>query len=558
MSTYNLRAATVPRLSGAMLKLVVALLENALARRLVIPKLMKDGGLTAFRQQHFEEPPSVLPVLPRLATVDSSTPAAIDLEAIPAATSQPGFPFESVADYQDAYRSGRASPETVATKLLEAVRAQDALSPRMRAVVACRTDDVLAQAEASSERWKNGRPLGPLDGVPAGIKDELDVAGYRTTAGTAFLSSVAATDASAVARLRAAGALIYGKLNMHEIGIDITGFNRHFGTPRNPYDPGRYTGGSSSGSGAAVAAGLGPIAIGADGGGSIRIPASLCGVVGLKATWSRISEGGAFPLCWSVGHVGPLGATVRDVALAYAVIAGPDARDRNTLSQPPVRLDGLGRSLDGLRIGVFRPWFEDADGEIVETCDRVVRGLGAKGARLVDVELPDLEACRMAHAVTFLSEVGLSMDPFAAHLKTQGLGVRANLALARAFTSRDFVRAQQVRTRMLGHLARVFADCDVLVTPTTGRTAPEILPDAFETGESDLDETSAMMRFIFVTNLTGHPSLSFPAGYDSRGLPIGLQVIGRHWEEHVVLRLALAAEPLVERRAPRIHARLLM
>jgi Asp-tRNA(Asn)/Glu-tRNA(Gln) amidotransferase A subunit family amidase len=211
--------------------------------------------------------------------------------------------------------------------------------------VAWEQADLLAQATASAQRLREGRPLSPLDGVPVAVKDELDLRGFGTSVGTRFLGKQpAAEDSTAVARLRAAGALLLGKVNMHEIGIGVTGQNPHHGTVRNPYDPQRHTGGSSSGSAAAVAAGFCPIAIGADGGGSIRIPASLCGVVGLKPTYGRVSETGAAPLDWSVAHIGPLGATARDVALGYAAIAGLTG-DPNTLHQPALTLEALKTSI---------------------------------------------------------------------------------------------------------------------------------------------------------------------------------------------------------------------
>jgi len=392
------------------------------------------------------------------------------------------------------------------------------------------------------------------------VKDELDVAGYRTSVGTRFLSRVAAEDATVVARVRAQGALVLGKVNMHEVGIDTTGFNAHHGTPTNPYAPGHYPGGSSSGSAVSVAAGFCPISIGADGGGSIRIPAALCGVVGLKATWSRISEHGAFPLCASVGHVGPLGATVRDVALAYVTMAGPDPKDPNTLDQPAVHLDKLGEEddLSGLRIGVYRPWNEHASAEITAATANALLILKARGATIVDVEVPELEQARVAQAVTILAEMAAGLERFdAEHRRDYGLGVRLNLALARALTAREYVQAQRVRTRFQAHLARVFESADVLLTPTTALTAPRIAADVLSRGESNLEATSGLMRFVFPANLSGNPALTVPGGYGATGHPIGIQLIGRPWEEHLLLKLGEVIERRVERRAPSIHTRLL-
>ena len=265
-----------------------------------------------------------------------------------------------------AYKHGTVTPVEVIERAFEHAATLDGDA----IIVAANRKDALKQAELSRERYRKNAMLGPLDGVPIAVKDELDVRGYHTRVGTRFLgSNVAETDATAVERLRQQGAVIFAKLNMHEIGIGVTGMNPHFGAVRNPYDTRCMTGGSSSGSGAAVAAGLCPIAIGADGGGSIRIPAALCGVVGLKATFGRISEFGAAPLCWSVGHVGPIGLNMADVALAYQAMAGPDNADPQSRFQPPVRpWHGRPSSLEGLRIGVDWPYLKTASPEVVEAC----------------------------------------------------------------------------------------------------------------------------------------------------------------------------------------------
>jgi Asp-tRNA(Asn)/Glu-tRNA(Gln) amidotransferase A subunit family amidase len=556
---YDLQTVRAPRLTGLALRAAAELFENPVTRALLLPKLLEDAGIDAFRRAFLSDAPSVAPRLPRPATLAPAEFAAMDLARLAASAPAPrGVHPASIADFVRAYREGRTTPTEVAERVLEALTQSEAQQPPLRAVIAHRAEEIRAQARASSERWAQGRPLGPFDGVPVAIKDEVDMAGYPTTVGTRFLRQVAREDATAVARLRTAGALLIGKTNMYEIGIDPTGFNPHHGTARNPYDPGRNTGGSSSGSGAAVAAGLCPVAIGADGGGSIRIPASLCGVVGLKATWSRVSEAGAAPLCWSVAHIGPLAATARDAALAYAVIAGADPRDPNTLDQPAVHLQGLEQtSLEGLRLGIYTPWFEHAAPDVVSRCRALVKAFEARGATVVEIELPELELGRIAHAVTILSEMATAMDAYEAHRSEFGASVRISLTLARELTNRDYVRAQQIRTRLSGHFERALGMVDAIVTPSTAITAPPIGEDSLSAGESNLDVTSALMRFAFPSNLTGHPAISIPAGYDAGGLPVGLQLIGRPWEEHRLLQLAEIAEQIVERRRPRVHFSLL-
>jgi Asp-tRNA(Asn)/Glu-tRNA(Gln) amidotransferase A subunit family amidase len=554
---YDLQTIRAPRLSGFMLRTAAALLDSPATKPFLAGKLLRDAGVETFRRAVLPEAPSVEPALPHPG---SGQTAAVDGEALPEkGPGYSGFRFESAADFSTAYLARKTTPEDVAERWLAALGRADGATPPLRAIVASDAEDLRKQARASTARYRAGTPLGPLDGVPIAIKDELDLVPYPTTVGTKFIRDVPTQDSTVAARLREKGALLVGKANMHEIGIDTSGFNAHHGTPRNPYDPGCYTGGSSSGAGAAVASGLCPIAIGADGGGSIRIPASLCGVVGLKATWGRISEAGAAPLCWSVAHVGPLGATVRDVALSYAAIRGPDPRDPNSQRQlssnDRTASDG---SLRGLRLGIYTPWFEHATPEVVSACKAAVDQLRGLGATTVEVEIPDLELARIAHAITILSEMATGMDKYdAEHRGDYACGVRLNLALARELTNRDYVRAQQVRTRLTHGVNEVFTRIDALISPTTAITAPRIRPDVFPAGESDLDVTSALMRFVFPWNLSGHPALSVPAGYDSQGLPIGLQIVGRPWAENLLLRIGEAVEIGTERREPKIHFRLL-
>jgi len=346
---------------------------------------------------------------------------------------------------------------------------------------------------------------------------------------------------------------------MHEIGMGVTGLNVLQGTPRNPCAPGHYCGGSSSGSAAAVAAGLCPLATGADGGGSIRIPAAFCGVVGLKPTFGRVSAHGAVPLCWSVGHLGPIAATATDAALGYAVMAGPDARDANSLHQPAPSLEGWeAPALTGLKIGVCAPWFRHAEPEIVAACEAMLRRFENAGAVVREVALPDLEAARLAHAVTIAAEMAHCVDHVhQARRERFNLDVQVTLAVARTFTASDYIRAQQVRARMLGHFAGVFESVDVIATPATGVVAPVIRREAAEIGESDLSTATEIMRFATPANLTGHPAISFPAGYTMAGLPIGMQLIARPWDEVTLLRLALVAEQWMERRRPQLFHPLL-
>ncbi|MBN1812575.1 MAG: amidase [Anaerolineae bacterium] len=558
-TAYDLESVNMPRMTGSILRLIVALTESPL-RGLLLPSLFQTCGITCLREQTIDDPPTLRPIH-YTGTITTELQAMPQTEwPRPPSAPATGFHFATVHDYAQAFRDGSITPQDVAHNVLNAIESSEASEPPLRAFIAVDRDDVLRQARESTNRIENGQALSVFDGVPVAVKDELDMVPYPTTVGTAFLGkSPCAEDSTVVARMRAAGALLIGKANMHEIGIGVTGLNPIHGTPRNPYDPHRYTGGSSSGPGAAVAAGLSPVAIGADGGGSIRIPASFCGVVGLKPTYGRVSEYGAAPLCWSLAHVGPLAATATDAALAYAAMAGPDPQDPASLHQPVPTLDGWDcLDLSDLTLGIYQPWFRHASASVVSTCEEMLKQFEHLGAKLREVIIPDLEAGRVAHLITIATEMVQALSKtYAEHHREHGLDVRLNLASARAFAASDYVQAQQVRTRLIANFNRVLEQVDVIVTPTTGLTAPVIPEVALSGGESDLATLTEIMRFVTPANLTGLPAISFPAGYDDTGLPIGMQAIGRAWQEHTLLRLALNAEQAVDRKPPRVYYRIL-
>lgn len=555
---YDLKSVKLPYLAGGVLKFFASLVEGPLQGAL-IPSLFESAGLTWLRKQQFEEAPTYMPIhhVGELQTKDSAVPE----KQWPAAPSQTnGFQFTTIFDFAKAYRNGITTPEEVAKKVLDAIDASDKSDAPLRAFIAVNRDEVMRQAREATERFKHGRPLSIFDGVPVAIKDEMDVTPYPTTVGTSFLGkSPAKEDSEVAARLRKAGAMLVGKTNMHEIGINVFGLNPHHGTTRNPYNTGHFTGGSSSGSATAVAAGLVPVAIGADGGGSIRIPAAFCGLVGLKATFGRVSEYGAFPLDWSVAHIGPIAGTAADVALTYALLAGPDLKDEVSLHQPLPSLEGWNdTNLKGLKIGIYRQWFEHAEKEVVDTCNAMLKKFEAMGCEIKEIVIPNLEANRVAHTVTIVSEMVQGMsETYDAHHKEHGLDVRINLALGRKFSADDYVKAQRIRTRMIRHFNRAFQEVDVILTPTTAIAAPEIKKGALPNGDSDLSTTVEIMRFATAGNLTGLPAITFPVGYTQKGLPIGLQAMGRAWDEVTLLRLALASEKLVERKAPQVHFNIL-
>ncbi|MCX6056069.1 MAG: amidase [Chloroflexi bacterium] len=549
MSNYDLKSLSLPKLTKALLKAFANAVESPVLKGALLPSLLENGGIPFLKGMEFSEVPTFFPLVFPTGKVHAE-------EFRPDTSSKSRKnPYQTIMDYARAYRSGESTPLVVAEKVLEAIQASEEGSKELRLFIAVYRDNVIEQAQASAERFAKKRPISLLDGVPLAVKDEVDMLPYPTTVGTRFLGKTPAEqDATVSARLRAAGAMLVGKTNMHEIGINPNGFNDTFGAVKNPYDLTCDSGGSSSGSAAAVAAGIVPGAIGADGGGSIRIPASLCGIVGLKSTFGRISEFGAAPLCWSVGHLGPLTASVEDTALLYSVIAGADPKDGNTIHQPAVTLEGWNTSdLKGITAGVYREWFEHADPEVVKANDVLIDQLKSRGLAVKEIFIPELNGLRVAHAVTILSEMADCMNPYRNHRKEQGAPVRLNLALGEALTAIDYVQAQRMRTRAMNHFEKVFREVDVILTPTTAKTSQRVLPGGYEGGWSDLSLDTEMMRFVIAGNLLGLPAISFPSGYDARGLPIGMQAMGRHWEENVLLRVAFNAEQVIDRKLPPVY-----
>lgn len=556
--TYNLKSIKAPRMAGKFLQLFTFILENDYLNWTIIPKLLTDSGISAFRKLDIKETPTLYPLIEpkksKKTKASNSSELINSIEEAPKSISKAGS-FLSIDDYATTYRDGTKTPEEVADKIISLMKQSDEAKPPLRAIINWQENDIMEQAKASSKRIKEGKPLSILDGVPIAIKDEVDQTPYGTTVGTSFLGKMPAVkDATAVARLRAAGALLIGKANMHEIGIGVTGFNPHHGAARNPYNPEHYTGGSSSGPAAAVAAGLCPMSLGADGGGSIRIPSAFCGMVGLKATYGRVSEFGAAPLCWSVAHIGPIANSAKDVAIGYAVMAGADVNDTHTLHQPPVSLDNFNsEKLKGFTFGIYKPWFEHAQPIVVERCNEGVKALKDLGATIIDIEIPHLEEFRVAHVITIVSEMAAAMEPYyEKHLTQFGLDVRINLAIGRQLTNRDYILAQRVRTLAIEQFKDIFQKVDGIITPTTGCPSPKIPADAFPNGDSNLNVLSEIMRFAPIPNLTGAPAISIPVGYTNEGLPIGMQVIGKHWQEDLLLRIANALNPVFPKQKPKV------
>ncbi len=555
--SFDLQPISAPKLSGVPLQIVAACVQLPWIGPFLVGYLMNDNGYSAVREwaAAVDDEPIYHPFVPPTAEQRSRASETALHASMPSTLSRE-------------YASGATTPVQVAERVLTAIQASRAGPTPLGAFLAVDSDGSLMEAaRASAERWRAGRPLSAIDGVPVAVKDEIDVRGYATFQGTRFLGLErqpnASADALPVARLRRAGALIVGKTVMVEIGIGTTGHNIHHGTPRNPFPAhDAYPGGSSAGSAVAVASGLVPLAIAADGGGSVRIPSALCGVVGLKPTAGRVPC--ANDLDFSVGVIGPMGHDAAAAAAMYLAMAGAETEDaagavasggaagtrRSVLAamgqhQPPphlARFDDVAH-LGGVRIGVFPPLMEAAEPAVVAANIEMLRRLESRGAVLVNVTLPSLMTLFKAHTITILSEFATAMDAYhPVHARDFALDTQIKLALARGLTARDLLAAQKVRARWVAELDALFGQIDVLASPATAVAAPPLQP----TETVDLQLTEQIMRFSPLANLAGIPAISFPVGQMADGRPLAMMLQARWWDEDVLLRLARAAEELRE------------
>lgn len=447
----------------------------------------------------------------------------------------------SVAELARMVRDGQTTP----TRLVQESTARiDALAD-LAAFVSVDRDGALAAAAVAESELAAGVDRGPLHGLPVAVKDNVDVAGQRTRAGSIVLGDTpAARDATVVTRLRDAGAVIVGRTNMHELAWGGTTDNPHTGRARNPWDRDRVPAGSSGGSGIAVAAGMVVAALGTDTGGSVRLPASVTGVSGLRPTIGRVSNAGVVPLAWTMDTVGPLARRVADVAVVHDAIAGWDRHDRTTRREPvrptapgTVGGDAAG-ALRGLRVGVLADYaLLGNQPDVTAAVLAALRDLGHAGAVVSELTVPGVDELVDAQLVVD------AVEPSAMHLETlrtraDALGddVRTHLEIGTRYSGVEYVQAQRFRAWFRDGLLAAMRDVDVLVTPTLPFTA---LPHGAESVELDgrpASLTAGNMRYTAIGSMAGLPALSVPAGADRDGLPIGMLLTGRPFDEAGVLR----------------------
>ncbi|MGE5251217.1 MAG: amidase [Bacteroidota bacterium] len=433
----------------------------------------------------------------------------------------------TLTEARAAIARGEMTPEAVSEACLQQI---ERLNPIINAFI------TVLDFTASSA----GAKQSPLFGLPLAVKDLYDTAGVRTTAGTRFFADrVPDRDAAAVEKLKAAGAVILGKTNTHEIALGVTNVNATFGNCLNPWDHTRVTGGSSGGSAAAVASGMALAALGTDTGGSIRIPASLCGVVGLKPTHGRISLRGVVPLSWTLDHAGPLTKSARDAALLLQILAGYDEQD--PASVDALVDDYLGHieeGVQGWRIALAAgEYIEDADGEVRDAFRTAAGVFRSLEARIEEVEVPWLRESAMANTlITQADGAAFHRERLSEHPDWFGADVRQRLQTGAAYTSTEYALARRTQAECTRRAELFFGQYDLLMLPSTPIPAPPI------EGSDALEQARRLTRFTAPFNLTGLPAISVPCGFSAEGLPLGLQLVGAHWKEATVLRAADAYE----------------
>ena len=438
-------------------------------------------------------------------------------------------------------RERQISPVEVVDACLARIESTE---PTLNSFITVLAEPARAAARRAEEEIGRGNYRGPLHGIPVGLKDLFNTAGVRTTSGTRLYDTFTPVEDCTVAiRFNQAGAILLGKLNMHPLAFGPTGENADYGHMHNPWNPERITGGSSGGSGSATAAGQCTITMGSDTGGSVRIPAALCGIVGLKPTYGRVSRAGLTPLSWCLDHPGPMVRTVEDAALTMNAIAGVDSKDHTTVDEPtPDYTTALTGDIRGLRIGVVREYFEtEIDAEVAELTQRAIGVLGELGAEIVDVSLPLYEYAQP------ISNAILSAEATAAHrdlLLSDGdklyPQVRERLEEGLFISAAEYLRAQQARQVFCGQVAGLLDRVDLLAGPVEPITAPTLLERRIDVAGQSLPAVPLLTKYTRVYNITGSPAISAPCGFASDGLPVGLHLAGRNFDEHTVLRAAYA------------------
>lgn len=526
-----------PRLSGAVLRGIVRATERDSVRRVLGGLMRKDLGVDDALALP-QDARDVLPLSARPWQARAAHPRGSETLPLPS-TSRDYTP--TAAQIAARYRENAIDPLELTERALRLARNLASQKPAMGPILHYDEERAIRDATASRERYRAGRPLGPLDGMIVPVKEEVDLEGHGARLGTAQPARKDAEDATVVRRLRDAGAIILGTTCMTEYGMSPLGVSARRTLPRNAQNPRHAAGGSSTGSAVAVTTGLAPVALGSDGGGSIRIPSAFHGIFGIKPTFGRVSRHGD-GFGGTMAHLGPLGASVRDLAVFLEAVSGEDPEDELTHRNPGFARgwleSAIGGGVKGLRIGVLEDEISAADVQIARACREALAALEREGATLVPVTL---RLAKHAAAVGYLS-IGLeaynALLPQRLHdFGSIGVDLQLLCRIMSTFEPGDYLDAQCLRAGLRRDTAALLREVDVLALPTTARTAPIVSDGDVLGGMADTPELAAACRFSFLGNLTGLPAGTAPVGKDARGMPMGLQIMGDAWDEAGVLRV---------------------
>jgi aspartyl-tRNA(Asn)/glutamyl-tRNA(Gln) amidotransferase subunit A len=452
----------------------------------------------------------------------------------------------TIQEAASALRTRKVSSVELTNAAFERIRT---LNPKLNAIQTPMVESALESARQADKELAKGIDFGPLHGIPVAVKDVFETKGVPTTCGSKlFANFVPDRDAAVVEKLDEAGAVLIGKASMHELAYGITSNNPHFGAVRNPWDPERIPGGSSGGSGSAVAADMVFMAMGSDTGGSIRLPAAFCGTVGLKPTFGRVSRYGVMPLDFTLDHMGPLTRSVRDAALTLQALAGFDPRDETSSRRPVDRYTpGAESSIADLRIGLPQNFFFDfVDPAVKAGVEAMLAAAARLGARITPVRVPDIAAINAVARVIVMAEATALMEPFLNRRGDIGADVLAILDQGRFVPATDYVNAQRLRRMMQREFRGVWETVDCLFTPSAPIGAPKIGELTVQVGDKTEDVRLACTRLVRSINLLGLPALSMPCGLDGSGMPLGLQIIGKPFDEATILRIGAALEDVTD------------
>ena len=448
----------------------------------------------------------------------------------------------NISQLQTLIRQKEISPVDIVEACLDQI---DREEEKINAFITVTAEEARAQAKkAEALQMKLSiEEMPPFLGIPFAAKDLYDTAGICTTGGTSYLAeNIPTEDAEVIARLKDAGMILIGKTNTHEIALGVTTVNPHYGTTKNPHDLTRISGGSSGGSAAALSAEMVPAALGTDTGGSIRIPGSLCGVVGLKPTRGRVSLRGIMPLSWNLDHAGPMTRSVKDAALMLKVMAGYDAQDAYSVKRPSEDFASLSEaSLKSLRIGLAEYYLDLADDEVASAVRESAKVFESLGAKVESVDVAWLnEAYRANALMTPADGAAYHRERMEKSPEVYGEDVLQRLRMGAKYSGTDYILARRTQDEMKWRMAKFFEKYDLLLLPTTAVTAPLI------EGKDAVEQAKLLTRFTAPFNLMGVPALSVPCGFTKQGLPIALQIVGEKWNEKGVLEAGYAYEEMMK------------